>query len=1042
MANHLIIGLGGTGGNILRELRRRSFEHFGTNDPKGDTRTEYIYVDSSEEDLNNREGWNYLGEPVHLSNSQKVNIHGMGGGVLNQLQAYPSMQAFISDEDRELFRDDQVSMIIDTGIGGQRRRFGRMLAANNVMTDPQNGFAAVLNDRIINMTNNAAGSGNITFHICAGLAGGTGSGTIVDTIAQLHKIIGPMGNSFDVFLYLYVPEIIVPAKHDAGYYHANGYAALREINAIALGHYHPTDIGGEIDHTTGKIRRLINGQNANPFKQVYLFSDRNEKDYVLPKEEKLPAAVADFLFQRIIASEAANGSRLNRVINCENNPGPAEQDETNTNVRSRNFMTFGITRIVYPETEIKTYAQEKSTAASLTGLLYNKWVKHQGYAFMDDENASIGIDTEISLPETLERLMLAYDYLTLQRPVLNFPGSEDWNNYETYFNNYCTFFYKDIIESEKDHHLWVGKFLDICNVEYSSNFRGLGVNTFFQNWCSDKNVNSYANCIMKHIEKIFFDEWVNGIHGDGHPMSLQKVRLYLMALEQSTSKRIPKVTAMKADLMKEAEGFYHEADQRGNELKVVGFLNKLLFATTKTKFEQYSGLMAKWYAAQAKIRACDFAQLLLTELKGRIHSLCQSLLMLNNLFTEAVNASNKIAENACNAQTAANGHDVQVVEKRFNPSQIRENIESEILTDDQTLVAIAVNSRQQMKQLVIQSGKDNLFQTLYEQMGGNCNPDVPENPEVLMDFVGKNAKPIIADKLIQAGKNDASKQLLGMNILDKIHQDFPTGEALERYLSNLVDRTRCFLKKNGSETAIGQNMSNDYIQLCVPANHPFREEFITAFGKACGGAVFDASCVADNPSPDQIVIIRVASNLLLRYSQNVAFLKDKYDGMVSEVNPKHKLNRALLHTESLDESVMPDLFVEGPEVMRKKMVKLAILIHSVENLVTQATDPATGNPIYVIQIGSLFDGHSYTIGRNVTETAKMLLNDSNLRKTLTKHVNEFVTANYRSDMDKQHLQKLIETMIITVILPMANNNTLDALFMEYRDAAKEIIKNL
>lgn len=1041
MANHLIIGLGGTGGNILRELRRRSFEHFGTNDPKGDTRVEYIYVDSSEEDLKNREGWNYLGEPVHLSNNQKVNIHGMGGGVLNQLQAYPSMRAFISDEDRELFRDDQVSMIIDTGIGGQRRRFGRMLVANNVMTDPQNGFAAILKDRIINMTDNAAGSGNITFHICAGLAGGTGSGTIVDTIAQLHKIIGPMGNAFDVFLYLYTPEIIVPAKHDAGYYHANGYAALREINAISLGYYHPTDICGEIDHLTGKVRRLISGQNANPFKQVYLFSDRNEKDYVLPKEKKLPAAVADFLFQRIIASEAANGSRLNRVINCENNPGPAEQDETNTNVRSRNFMTFGITRIVYPETEIKTYAQEKSTAASLTGLLYNKWVKHQGYVYMDDENASIGIDAEVRLPDTQERLMLAYDHLTLQRPVQNFPGSEDWSNYETYFNNYCTFFYKDIIESEKDRHLWVGKFLDICNVEYSSNFRGLGVNAFFQNWCGDKNVNSYANCIMKHIEKIFFDEWVNGMHGE-HPMSLQKARLYLTALEQSVSERIPKVTAMKADLLKEAEGYYKEADQRGNELKAVGFLNNLLFASAKTKFEQYSGLMAKWYATQSKIRACDFAQLLLTELKSRIHSLCQSLLMLNNLFTDAAKAANEVAENSCSAQSATDSHDVQVVEKRFNPSQVRENIESEILTDEQTQTAIAVNSRQQMKQLVMQSGKDNLFQTLYDQMGGNSNPDVPENPETLMNFVERNAKPIIADKLNQVGQDDANKRLLGMNILDKIHQDFPTDEALERYLSNLVDRTRCFLKKNGTETAIGQNMSNDYIQLCLPANHPFREKFITAFGKACEGAVFDNDSVADNPTSDQIVIIRVASNLLLRYSQNVAFLKEKYEGMVSEVNPKHKLNRALLHTESLDDSVMPDLFVEGPEVMRKKMVKLGILIHSVENLVTQATDPATGNPIHVIQIGGLFDGHSYTIGRNVTETATMLLNDFNLRKALTKYVNEFVAGNYRSDMDKQHLQKLIETMIVTVILPMANNNSLDPLFVEYRDAAKEIIKNL
>lgn len=237
MANHLIIGLGGTGGNILREFRRRSYEHFGTHHPEGDTKIDYIYVDSSEDDL----------KASNLDPNQKVNIHGMGGSVLDNLQAYPSMRAFITDEDRAILKqDDQVSMIIDTGIGGQRRRFGRMLLANNVMTDPQNGFSAVLNDRIIKMTHNAAEQANITFHICAGLAGGTGSGSIIDTIAQLHKIISPMGNAFDVFLYLYVPEIIVAARYDAGYYHANGYAALREINAIAIEKYHPTDIGGDI----------------------------------------------------------------------------------------------------------------------------------------------------------------------------------------------------------------------------------------------------------------------------------------------------------------------------------------------------------------------------------------------------------------------------------------------------------------------------------------------------------------------------------------------------------------------------------------------------------------------------------------------------------------------------------------------------------------------------------------------------------------------------------------------------------------------------
>lgn len=55
MANHLVIGLGGTGGSVLRALRKRIYEEFRSNDPKGSANIEYLYVDSSLADLNNEE---------------------------------------------------------------------------------------------------------------------------------------------------------------------------------------------------------------------------------------------------------------------------------------------------------------------------------------------------------------------------------------------------------------------------------------------------------------------------------------------------------------------------------------------------------------------------------------------------------------------------------------------------------------------------------------------------------------------------------------------------------------------------------------------------------------------------------------------------------------------------------------------------------------------------------------------------------------------------------------------------------------------------
>ena len=87
MANHLLIGLGGTGGKILRAMRKRIYEEFGSKELTGNTHLGYIYVDSDERDLKDDASWQYMGNDVSLSPSEKVNIHGIGGGILNNLNA-------------------------------------------------------------------------------------------------------------------------------------------------------------------------------------------------------------------------------------------------------------------------------------------------------------------------------------------------------------------------------------------------------------------------------------------------------------------------------------------------------------------------------------------------------------------------------------------------------------------------------------------------------------------------------------------------------------------------------------------------------------------------------------------------------------------------------------------------------------------------------------------------------------------------------------------------------------------------------------------
>ena len=128
--NHLIIGLGGTGGKVIREFRKRYFEDFKDLNPHNDVFVDYLYVDSSEDDLNSKSKWKVLGNDVSLSTAQKVSTQGISLSVLQELNHYPTLNSFINRSDVPMI-ETSLGKLIDAGIGGQRRRLGRILFANH-----------------------------------------------------------------------------------------------------------------------------------------------------------------------------------------------------------------------------------------------------------------------------------------------------------------------------------------------------------------------------------------------------------------------------------------------------------------------------------------------------------------------------------------------------------------------------------------------------------------------------------------------------------------------------------------------------------------------------------------------------------------------------------------------------------------------------------------------------------------------------------------------------------------------------------------------
>ena len=150
MSNHLIIGLGGTGGKVIRNIRKaiyRDWRPAGVDSirkeidntidiasqamPPG-LKVDYLYVDTSREHMHQSDpAWKMLGENLQLQPASQLQLE--GGNLRSRLaniHAYPALAPWIGDANRW-------QSILNQGGSGtefaaqQKRRLGRFLLSVN-----------------------------------------------------------------------------------------------------------------------------------------------------------------------------------------------------------------------------------------------------------------------------------------------------------------------------------------------------------------------------------------------------------------------------------------------------------------------------------------------------------------------------------------------------------------------------------------------------------------------------------------------------------------------------------------------------------------------------------------------------------------------------------------------------------------------------------------------------------------------------------------------------------------------------------------------
>lgn len=1028
MANHLFIGLGGTGGKVLRELRKRVYEEFRSNDPGNGVFLDYVYVDSSPADLEDRTGWKVLGKSVHLGTAQKVNINGISASVLGNINMYPGLKGFLNPSDLQLMQQE-MGALISAGIGGQRRRLGRTLMANNICdTNNPNNFESIVRGAVGRLQHDSNDQ-DVTFHICAGLAGGTGSGSIVDAISQIRTWFPYQEDThaFKIRLFIYTPErTLVSARHDAGFYQANGYAALLELNALSIGKYHPTDVKGDKDIFSGEVRRLLDSQEA--FESAYIYTNVNEQGKVLDLSESLPAAVADFIFQTSIASAmAGSAGQLSRLVGCENDGANPEKDQAGNNAHSRKFLSFGISRIEFPETEIREFMTYTYALQAARQLTFNMWQEGIGYGERTLDEVGMGFADEIKDKKNREGLMLSNNYLTLAKPIVDGPATKRWRLFEETWEK-RTQADADDVQTTIDKKSWLGEFGKRCDDFFNSQFRQHGVVEFFK--IQRQELRGYARTIRRHIEKKLFDEWASGA---SDTKSILEIEKYTRLLIADCNDRIGAFEQQRARMEEELSNISEQIQAINVEWNEIGWLRDAITNASTKVFSKFKTAKSDYCSTATRAEAYSYAKELLQNVIVELNNMLEGILA----FKDEMNAINEEVMRQADSKCQTNEEQSDADIKKYDAETVR-RISRQFVSDREKMSSNAATIRSRMVQNLGEDG-DHTFANLFDKT------DYETAVGIILEVCQENAVRAMQD----AAEADPLNKMVGVNIMEKLKQELNTEDKLEKFVKLVTSTSKSYVQFDPKETAMvipgNTGAMMQMVQLALPQTdektNDFKEKLIQAFERNVPG-FSKKDDVSVNYKDNQIVVISANSGFPLRFLANVRVCKEKYDALVTPQNGKCALNRMVLHTESFKDD-LPEIFEEDPEARKQKMVKPLMLAYAL-GIVKEQQDPTTGAKFDAIRIPDETFGDQWKpMGKGFADSWEAVAQDFKLAELLKNQVAKEMTVQARSNDQKAVLRKALGELVQAKILPspLCENNQFNPNYTKFRNLAVEIIQS-
>ncbi len=997
-ANHLIIGLGGTGGKIIRAYRKTIFQEFRKEEPDGAS-VGYLYVDSSSEMMAiDDPSWKILGTSVQLDRKSQLLIQDASLSTrLENINNYPGIKPWIGSVDQ--WRD-VLGSIIGVALGGQKRRLGRFLFACKCPLFREQVQALVRQLQ-------SSGTTDTTFHICCGLAGGTGSGSVIDAISQVRDLY-PDSRRYRVIVYALLPETHPNPSWDTGNYHANGYGALLEANAISVGRYDPVDLTGL------KGRLKLN----DPFNGCYLFTNENENGLTVDVDKELPAIIADFLYEKTIAVRDIAWPTLGRIENAENGDGsPEKAPASNIPERSKRFLTFGIKRLAIPEEEIAEYLTFNFARQAALQLRFNNWSGTNGFS---DEARNQDYREFVRQKETEYKWGLSDEHLTLSIGIL----SDDANNkkWKPINNDWqdVTPQIKSTVHEEESAR-WLDELAKLFVKRFDQDYRGLGVRNFYRAKLNAKK--EHVIEIRRRVEGDLFTDWKNGVR------SLHDLSSLLAALLESTDERLKAID----EKIPQAEDNEEQAAERvkahNRAWSSMGWFSRVVLRKRDRLLDAQADTFLEQYIYRTRIEALTFAKQLMAEIVVGLTDLKGQIDQCTSTVNEAIKQySDRIAERITDDGSA----DLRAQLVRFYKPELVRTITKNLVKDESEQRTQTNRVRQAILQKLGESPNFTLF---------NERISLADFIDLLDKECANNAR-IAHNNLVQ----DRKEKLFGVSIIERLKERYGgDSQELRTYITELVARAGNYLtfdqsekSKSGPGIPMGAQTAVSMMSVIMP-KAPEESDFVAKLKAVFQGArPTQVEIIDGDTRPNEIVIISLTNLFPLRYASQVGFLKQKFDSKVN--GPDGSRAKLELLSEG-DGTQFPNLFVPAQDEVIKDALPYVLLANSLK-LIQGGRNPKTGSAelLVVAKDENGFDTEPIYLGKTLGDCVNNLdLADADRLKSYVKKL--LGNGQNLLDSTRSQLQEAV-VAAVDAIKVECGNNVQDQLYRRFLEGGKQAVSML